>query len=121
MRVMAPVALQLGIGISCVCPGLTQTPMMTTLVDGEDLTKEARDDRLRAVFKQLEAAGTPLQTPEIVGKSIAFLVQEGVKASGYSLFVQGGEVVELEHDLQSARPEWLSQRMSYMQRRSEWL
>lgn len=120
-RVMAPAALQLGIGLSCICPGLTQTPMIATLLEAIPTTREARDERVKVFVDQLNAAGTPSQTPEFVSKAFAFLIQKGIKASGYSLFVQGGEVAEIDQGLKDAMPGWLSEKMSYMRRRSGWV
>ncbi|KAF5026583.1 hypothetical protein F66182_1309 [Fusarium sp. NRRL 66182] len=114
MRVLAVDCLPHNIAVSGVCPGLTQTAMIQTLLDENEDTKASLDDRLSALFNKLSSAGIPTQRPEVVAKAVAYLAGQGLKVAGHALYVQAGEVIEVEKEMEKSTPKWLSDKMRFM-------
>lgn len=116
MRALAPPALSSGVAISLVAPGMTKTPLLRTLpgIERDMNNQNVDEESLQSLFKSLQSAGIPSQTPDAVAQAIVYLIEKGKDAAGMGLFVQSDEVINLESELQGARPEWLVQRMQYL-------
>jgi short-subunit dehydrogenase len=118
MRTLTAPASANGIAISLVAPGMTETPLLGTLPDIREAMngKAADEESLQALFANLRSIGIPSQEPDTVAQAILYLIEQGDGAAGLGLLVQGGEVIDLESELQRTRPEWLTQRMEYLLR-----
>ncbi|KAM5346059.1 hypothetical protein ACJ41O_009064 [Fusarium nematophilum] len=114
LRVMAVDCLPQGIAVSGVCPGLTRTTMIQTLLDKDEATAASMEDRLGELFNRLNSVGIPTQLPEVVAKAIVYLAGQGLRVAGHALYVQAGEVIEVEKELQKSMPKWLTDKMRYM-------
>jgi hypothetical protein len=116
MRTLTVPASASGIAISLVAPGMTETPLLGTLPDvRQAMNGQAADEEgLQTLFANLRSNGIPSQRPDIVAQAILYLIEQGKGAAGLGLLVQGGEVIELESELQRSTPEWLAQKMQYL-------
>ncbi|KIW30207.1 uncharacterized protein PV07_05966 [Cladophialophora immunda] len=112
LRALSPSASKLGVTMALVAPGMTETSLLASL-PGVDVKADTNDD-LEVLWKQMQDMGIPSQKPDVVADAICYLINQGAAAAGKGLFVQGGEVFDLEKELAVARPDWLSQRMGYM-------
>jgi NAD(P)-dependent dehydrogenase (short-subunit alcohol dehydrogenase family) len=91
-------ALQLAsynINVNCVCPGILYTPLYERSVDRrKQMTPGSEKLSAREYFDKYVIAPIPLgreQTPEDVGRAVAFLVsEESRNITGQTLNVDGG-------------------------------
>lgn len=98
--------------MSLVAPGMTETPLLGSL-PGLSVDTSSRTE-LQAIWGQIKSSGLPAQGPDVVARAVCYLIGQGIQAAGQGLFVQGGEVFDIEDGLAKARPAWLSQRMAYL-------
>lgn len=113
LRALESPARAHGIAISLVAPGMTETPLLGTL---PAISKKGSlsAPELESLFDTLKGAGIPSQKPDTVAEAIKYLAERGIEAAGMGLFVQGGEIINLEEELVRTTPEWLNERMSYL-------
>ncbi|RSL96348.1 hypothetical protein CDV31_013526 [Fusarium ambrosium] len=114
LRVMAVDCFPRGIAVSAVCPGLTRTSMIQTLLDKKEENVASVEDRLDELFNRFDSVGIPTQLPEVVAKAIVYLAGRGLRVTGQALYVQAGEVIEVEKEVQKSMPKWLVDKMRYM-------
>lgn len=112
VRALARPAVDDGIAISLVAPGMTETPLLAAL-PGKDQSSTSKEE-LEVLWAELRSSGIPSQSPDIVAQAVCYLARCGRKAGGVGLFVQGSEVIDIERELITARPEWLSRKMTYL-------
>lgn len=94
-------AIELGqynINVNAVCPGRLWTPMWETIaLNHKSLNPELADLSAREIFDRNIKATMPLgreQTPEDIGKSVAFLASEDAsEITGQALNVNGGAIM----------------------------
>jgi len=96
------IALQVapfGVNVNSVCPGLIWTTLWETGLATEIKTNVPAfaEMETRQIFETVVAMTTPLareQTPEDIGRAVAFLVSEDAKnITGQALNVDGGQVL----------------------------
>jgi hypothetical protein len=116
LRALESPARTHGIALSLVAPGMTETPLLETLpaISNKGFKGSLSVPELESLFDNLKGAGIPSQKPDVVGKAIKYLAERGIDASGVGLFVQGGEIINIEEELVRTMPEWLNERMSYL-------
>lgn len=94
-------AIELGqynINVNAVCPGRLWTPMWETIaLNHKALNPELADLSAREIFDRNIKATMPLgreQTPEDIGKAVAFLASEdAAQITGQALNVNGGAIM----------------------------
>jgi hypothetical protein len=96
---------------------MTETPLLAVLPNiqqSDDTEPDPTEETLQSLYAGLRDSGIPSQKPNTVALAIAYLVERGTQAAGKGLYVQGGEVIDLEDELARTRPEWLRQKMGYL-------
>jgi len=96
-RALAMVLAGDNINVNCICPGLIYTPLWEWLATHSmELRPESKGMEPREYFLRA-VSGIPLgreQTPEDIGRAVAFLVSEDAKnITGQSLNVDGGLIM----------------------------
>lgn len=91
---------------------MTETSILGSM-PGQNVDPASKEE-LQALWDQLRSAGVPAQGPRFVAQTVCYLIGRGIEASGQGLFVQGGEVFNIEEELAKSRPAWLSQKMAYV-------
>jgi len=83
----------LGLRCNCVCPGITDTPMLRFHLNKSDDPEGALAQRLRRV-----PTGVALQPEEIARAALFFACEDSAGTTGASLLVDGGYTAAAEWD-----------------------
>lgn len=104
MRALKQECAKVNIAVSVVAPAITITPIISTGNRETGKTPEM-------YAKEMASHGVPLNKPESVALAVCWLFNEGMKANGAGIFVQGGKFVDLERGLAKTREQWMSKEM----------
>jgi hypothetical protein len=96
---------------------MTETPFLGRL-PGVVLSSDKQKSS-EQLWSQLRDSSIPAQKAEFVARAVCYLVDMGSRATGMGLYIQGGEVFDIEAELDRARPSWLSERMGYLLQRDK--
>ncbi len=118
LRALAPPAAAHGVCLSLVAPGMTETPLLGSLpgvsISSSSLPRSQKTQALEQLWEQLKSSGIPSQKPEAVAQAVCYLFASGNTAVGKGLCVQGGDVIDLEAELATSRPEWVRKNLAYL-------
>ncbi len=101
MRALKLDCAKLGISISVIAPGITVTPML-----GETAASATEQEA-----EKLTKAGMSLNKVESVALVVCWLLNEGAKANGSGILIQGNQFVDLEKGLAKSRKSWMGEEM----------
>ena len=106
LRSLRSTAAAKEIAISLVAPGMTPTPLLTSL-PGLQIGPNYTQSQLEAVWDHVIGSGVPANKIQTVARLITYLANEGLNVAGHGFMVMGDQIRELEDSLEEAWPQWL--------------
>ena len=107
MRALKQECAKLRISISVVAPAITVTPILSA----GNRSDHGNGSSEKEYAEKMQAMGVPINKPESVALAVCWLFEEGMRANGVGVFVQGGKFVDLERGLAGSRGAWMGREM----------
>ena len=102
LRALKGDCAKVGISLSAIAPGITITPIVLGVKEGQTIYEWGAEMRGR---------GVPVNDAETVAMTVAHIMGQGAKANGSGFLIQANRIQELEGGIAKSREQWMGKEM----------
>lgn len=102
LRALKGDCAKVGVAISVIGPGITLTPIVAGVPEGQSLEDWGSD---------MSGRGVPINDAETIALVVANLMGQGAKANGSGVLIQANRIQEVEGGIAKSRQQWMGKEM----------